>query len=164
MNWSLPSRFFRFSAGDFKKMSRDVFAKQSNLTRININHSSFVSWLFTRSRVRPLAGQFAIPQPTPAATHQCYPHPIRGNGRLQRPDRNFQFSNFPATDSRTCPNNFQSTDSFRNIFVFRFASSLQFFDVGHFINTRSANCYWRRSSVITRSSRRGISAVELFSV
>lgn len=138
-------------------MSRAVFAKQSNLTWININHSSFVRGC---SLACPSARQFTIPQPTPAATHQRYPHPIRGNGRLQRPDRNFQFSNFPAMGSRTCSNNFQSTDSFRNIFVFRFAStsmSLQFFDVKvrQAVNARSASCQWKRSSVITRSNTYG---------
>lgn len=40
------------------------------------------------------------PSTIPAATHQYYLHRAGANGRLQRPGRNFQFSNFPAVDSR----------------------------------------------------------------
>lgn len=75
-----PPAFFRMNAGDFKEMSRAVFAKQSHLTRININHSRFVR-ACSLARTRPLTRQFAIPQPTPGH----HPSVLPSSDSRQRP-------------------------------------------------------------------------------
>lgn len=77
-------------------------AEQSNLTRININHSSSVRGLFTCSRAHPLPRQFAIPQ----RSRSCHPsvlpsHRVRANGRLQRITTEiFNFRTFQPWNTR----------------------------------------------------------------
>ena len=80
----------------WKKKRRSTLrlrGQQSNLTRININHSSFTG-LFTRPTL----------QQPPGATLENHPRLIPVSGRLQRSVRSFSFSNFsfPA-QSKTRP-------------------------------------------------------------